>query len=98
MNPFNLDFNNLSGSTHPAAASAEINFIRAVVDPDGNVLPEPGIDRLYGYPGNISTGDLDNTIKQATIWDRSHYDDIWTAQRGGGLLRHAQFCSGSTLP
>src|SRR5690554_4704810 len=98
IDQLNLDFNNLSGSTHPAAASAEINFIPAVVDPSGNVLSEPGINRVYGYPGNISTTALDNTIKAATIWDRSQYANIWTAQLGGGLLGYAQFHSGSTLP
>src|SRR5690554_94163 len=98
IDQLNLDFNNLSGSTHPAAASAEINFIPAVVDPSGNVLSEPGINRVYGYPGNISTTALDNTIKAATIWDRSQYANIWTAQLGGGLLGYAQFPANSTLP
>ncbi|MCX7548478.1 choice-of-anchor J domain-containing protein [Xanthomarina sp. F1114] len=98
IDQLNLDFNNLSGSTHEAAESAEINFIPAVVDPDGNPLAEPGIDRVYGYSGNISTSALDNTIKPATIWDRSLYANIWTAQLSGGLLGYAQFPSNSTLP
>ncbi|WP_417872183.1 choice-of-anchor J domain-containing protein [Xanthomarina gelatinilytica] len=98
IDQLNIDFRNLAGSTHPAAADAEINFIPAMVDPDGNPLPEPGIDRVYGYSGTISTTALDNTIKPATIWDRSLYANIWTANLGGGLLGYAQFPSNSTLP
>lgn len=98
IDQLNIDFRNLAGSTHPAAADAEINFIPAVVDPNGNTLAEPGIDRNYGYSGTLSTTALDNTIKPATIWDRSLYANIWTANLGGGLLGYAQFPSNSTLP
>ena len=98
IDQLNIDFRNLAGSTHAAAADAEINFIPAVIDPSGNTLAEPGIDRVYGYPGTISTTALDNTIKPATIWDRSLYANIWTANLGGGLLGYAQFPSNSTLP
>ncbi|OBX23655.1 MULTISPECIES: T9SS-dependent choice-of-anchor J family protein [Bizionia] len=98
IDQLNIDFNNLAGSTNAIATSAEINFIPAAVDPDGNILPEPGIDRVYGYSGTISTGQLNTTIKPATIWDRSMYANIWTANLGGGLLGYAQFPSNSTLP
>lgn len=98
IDQLNIDFGNLAGSTHPAAADAEINFIPALIDPDGNTLTEPGIDRVYGYSGTISTAALNNTIKPATIWDRSLYANIWTANLGGGLLGYAQFPSNSTLP
>ncbi|GGG34994.1 M43 family zinc metalloprotease [Bizionia arctica] len=98
IDQLNIDFRNLAGSTHAAATDAEINFIPAMIDPDGNAMTEPGIDRVYGYSGTISTAALDNTIKPATIWDRSLYANIWTANLGGGLLGYAQFPSNSTLP
>lgn len=98
IDQLNLDFNNLAGSTNSVAESAEINFIPAAVDPDGNILPEPGIDRVYDYSGTLSTTQLNNTIKPATIWDRTMYANIWTANLGGGLLGYAQFPSNSTLP
>ncbi|MFD2551685.1 M43 family zinc metalloprotease [Bizionia sediminis] len=98
IDQLNLDFNNLSGSTHPAAASAQINFIPAQVDPNGVLLPEPGINRVYGYPGTITTNQMDATIKPATIWDRSLYANIWSANLSGGVLGYAQFPSNSTLP
>ncbi|WP_417199250.1 choice-of-anchor J domain-containing protein [Bizionia sp.] len=98
IDQLNLDFNNLSGSTDPVAESAEINFIPAAVDPNGNVLPEPGINRVYGYTGTIATNTMNATIKPATIWDRSLYANIWSANLGGGVLGYAQFPSNSTLP
>ncbi|MCX7551538.1 T9SS-dependent choice-of-anchor J family protein [Xanthomarina sp. F2636L] len=98
INQLNIDFRNLAGSTHPSAADAEINFIPAMVDPSGNPLPEPGIDRVYGYAGAQSQATMNGGIKQATVWDRSLYANIWTANLSGGLLGYAQFPSNSTLP
>ncbi|WP_083478349.1 T9SS-dependent choice-of-anchor J family protein [Lacinutrix himadriensis] len=98
IDQLNIDFNNMAGSTHPAAYSADINFIPAQVDPSGNPLAEPGIHRVYGYSGAQSSGTMDGGVKQATIWDRSKYANIWTANLSGGLLGYAQFPSNSTLP
>jgi hypothetical protein len=98
IDQLNIDFGNLAGSTDPVATDAEINFIPALIDPDGNTLTEPGIDRVYGYSGTLSASSFDNTIKPATVWDRSLYANIWTGNLGGGLLGYAQFPSNSTLP
>ncbi|MGB1307872.1 MAG: T9SS type A sorting domain-containing protein [Oceanihabitans sp.] len=103
IDQLNLDFNNMAGTpyaTYPAgpAHSAEINFIPAQVDPNGVPLAEPGIDRQYGYAGTQSQGTMNGGIKQATIWDRSQYANIWVADLSGGLLGYAQFPTNSTLP
>lgn len=98
IDQLNIDFANLAGSTDPVSADAEIVFIPATVDPSGTALLEPGIDRNYGYTGALGTAELNATIKPATIWDRSFYANIWTANLGGGLLGYAQFPSSSTLP
>ena len=98
IDQLNIDFNNMAGSTHAAAFSADINFIPAQVDPNGNPLAEPGINRVYGYSGAHSQTTFDGGIKQATIWDRAQYANIWTANLSGGLLGYAQFPSNSTLP
>jgi hypothetical protein len=98
IDQLNIDFRNLAGSTHAAATDAEINFIPAMVDPDGLTLDEPGIDRVYGYAGAQSSASMDGGVKQATIWDRSMYANIWVANLSGGLLGYAQFPSNSTLP
>jgi hypothetical protein len=98
IDQLNIDFGNLAGSTDPVAADAEIVFIPATIDPSGNALDEPGINRVYGYPGGINTGTMNATIKPATIWDRSLYANIWTTNLSGGVLGYAQFPSNSTLP
>ncbi|RBP32108.1 putative secreted protein (Por secretion system target) [Oceanihabitans sediminis] len=98
IDQLNLDFNNQAGSSYPVAHSADINFVPAQVDPNGNPLAEPGIDRVYGYPNAQSQGSMDGGVKQATIWDRNQYANIWVANLSGGLLGYAQFPSNSTLP
>jgi hypothetical protein len=104
IDQLNLDFNDLAGSTNPVAASADINFIPAVIGPDGSLLAEPGINRVNTFGnGPFPTTDFDLgdgglEIKPATVWDRSLYVNIWTADISGGILGYAQFPSNSTLP
>jgi hypothetical protein len=104
IDQLNIDINNLAGSTNPVAYSADINFIPAVIDPDGNLLEEFGINRVNSFGnGPFPTSDFDAgdgglEIKPATIWDRSKYVNIWTANISGGILGYAQFPSNSTLP
>jgi hypothetical protein len=103
IDQLNLDFSNQAGSTNPVAADALVQFIPAVVDPLGNILPEPGIDRVTSYgdgPFNrtdFDVGDGGLEIK-STVWDRNQYANIWTADIAGGILGYAQFPSNSTLP
>jgi hypothetical protein len=98
----NLDFGNLAGGTNgpwsAVAADAQIVFVPAQIDPAGNPLAEPGINRVFDYPGVLSTNDFDNTIKPATSWDRTRYCNNWTGNLGNGLLGYAQFPDNSTLP
>lgn len=102
IDQLNLDFSNQAGAASgpwaAVAADAQIVFVPAQVDPSGNPLAEPGINRVYGYPGQLSQADFENTIKPATIWDRTLYCNNWTGNLGGGLLGYAQFPEGSTLP
>jgi hypothetical protein len=102
IDQLNLDFGNLAGGASgpwaAVAADAQIVFVPAQIDPSGNQLPEPGINRVYGYPGTLTDADFDGTIKPATIWDRTKYCNNWTGNLGGGLLGYAQFPDNSTLP
>jgi len=104
IDQLNLDFSNQAGSVHPDAADAMVQFVPATVDPNGNPLAEPGIDRVTTFgAGPFPTTDFDQgdgglEIKPATIWDRSQYANIWTANISGGILGYAQFPSNSTLP
>lgn len=109
INQLNLDFNNQGGpngtsSSSAVSADAEIVFVAATVDPEGNPLAEPGVNRVTQFgAGPFPTSDFDLgdgglEIKPNTIWDRSKYANVWTANITGGILGYAQFPTNSTLP
>ena len=88
-------------NNHPAGADIEIQFAPALVDPQGNPLPEPGIERINGSRPAWEYDDIENTLKPNTVWDPARYCNIWTVQFGGetaDLLGYAQFPSLSSLP
>lgn len=88
-------------NNHPAGADVEIQFALAVVDPQGNPLSEPGIDRINGGRPSWDDSAIESTLKPNTSWDPNRYCNIWTVQFGGqtaDLLGYAQFPSLSTLP
>jgi hypothetical protein len=84
-----------------AAADCEINFCLANIDPSGNELAEPGIDRIdrnskgwagpsyQGYPE--PGGYIDNTIKSGSYWDPDQYMNIWVIDMSDNVLGYAQF-------
>lgn len=82
-----------------ASADMEINFCAASVDPSGNVLAEPGIDRINvtskGWNAlPYATSYIESTVKPGTIWDPTKYFNVWVLQFGGldiGTLGYAQF-------
>ena len=98
VDQLNIDFRNLAGSTHPAAADVEIEFCLAILDENDNILPEPGINRVTTYgDGPFNTNDFENNIKPGTFWDPDQYMNVWVADLSGGLLGYAQFPSNSGL-
>jgi gliding motility-associated-like protein len=103
IDQLNLDFNDLAGSPYAVSASAEINFIPALVDPSGVELAEPAINRVTAYgAGPFPSSDFDvgggGLQIKSTQWDYNQYANIWVAGLTGGLLGYAQFPSNSTLP
>lgn len=79
------------------AADCEINFCAAKIGPTGNVLAEPGIDRIlasskgWTNPGYSDTY-IDGTIKPGSIWDPTKYCNIWILYFSDGqTLGYAQF-------
>jgi len=96
LEQLNIDFANLAGSSNPVAADTQIEFCAAVVDEDGNVLAEPGINRKhrndYGLTApSWNTGYINGTIKPASQWDPELYCNIWVLDVSGGVLGYAQF-------
>ena len=106
----NKDYANLSNSPYAVAANSGIQFGLAAVDPSGNTLVQPGIDRqsikTHGWtapPYNDagqSTGYFWTTIKGATIWDPTKYVNVWVADIASGtsgIVGIATFPTASTL-
>ncbi len=103
LDQLNIDFSNMAGSTHPAAADTDIQFCFAQVDEGGNVLAEPGINRRhrneFGFTApSWSSNYVDGTIKPATQWNPDDYCNIWVLDISGGLLGWAQFPDATGLP
>ncbi|MBT8195352.1 MAG: T9SS type A sorting domain-containing protein [Bacteroidia bacterium] len=98
----NSDNSNLPSVWTNLAADCEINFCAATVDPNGNTLAVPGINRINRSTAGFtsppfSSGYMDNTIKPATIWDPNDYLNVWVANMSGGLLGYATWPPGSGL-
>jgi PKD repeat protein len=92
----NEDFRRMMGTpgynTHPAGADVEIEWCPAVVDPNGNIMPEPGIDRVnLGVTSYSSSSTINSNVKPQTYWDPNRYCNIWTVNFSGSLLGYAQF-------
>jgi hypothetical protein len=103
----NEDYRNLNtdGSLVPAAfqplrSDMQVQFVPAALDPSGNLLAEPGIDRVNRntkgwtappYAANGSVAYIESVIKPGSSWDPDRYLNIWVINMGGGLLGYAQF-------
>ena len=77
-------------------ANTQIQFCAAQVDPNGNIMSEPGIDRVNRNTKGFTAAPytqtyIDNTIKPATIWDPNQYLNIWCLSLGNSLLGYATF-------
>jgi len=102
LDVLNEDFgrSGAGANNHPFGADTEIRFAPALVDPQGQLLPEPGIRRINGNRSSWTRNDIQNILKPNTAWDPLRYFNIWTVQFGGsdqGLLGYAQFPSLSGL-
>lgn len=98
LTQLNLDYRNLAGSGFAVAADVEIEFCLAMKDEAGNLLAEPGINRITSYgQGPFSDTQFESSMKAATIWNPDDYFNVWVANLSGGLLGYAQFPSNSGL-
>ena len=87
------------------AGDSRIEFSKALIDPLGNMLTEPGIHRvLYSTLSGLSAPpytaqgtDIEDIIKPATSWDPTKYFNLWVIEINGGILGYAQFPSSSSL-
>jgi len=72
------------------AANVELSFCLALVDPSGNTLAEPGVERVVTTEGWYdSNGGEENKMKQAstggaTAWPRADYLNVWICDISNG--------------
>lgn len=102
----NEDYRRKSGTrgfnVDPVGADIEIEFCLATINPQGQTMAEPGIDRYNGNRATWSQSDIEGTLKPSTYWNPDKYYNIWVcdltgAISGGQLLGYAQFPSQSGL-
>ncbi|MEZ5026488.1 MAG: M43 family zinc metalloprotease [Chitinophagales bacterium] len=99
-----LNVGNCPAVFQPLIANTQISFCPATVDPSGNVLAEPGIERInaqtsgFSNPGTAGWSDtyIDNNVKPATHWDPEKYLNIWVLPLEDGTLGYATFPGGSS--
>jgi hypothetical protein len=108
-----LNVGNIPAAWKDLVANTGISFCLARKDPKGNILAEPGIDRVLFSAVSItdpkkvsnSTNNatflnyVDTKMKPATIWDPAKYLNIWVSDRpvGGTGLGVANAPSGTGL-
>ncbi len=106
----NVNVANLAstGFSLVGAANCSITFCPATRDTNGNLLPEPGIDRVNyvtkGWSDPAAQNNpfyfksyVDSLIKPATIWNTTRYLNIWVSDCTCGLVSNATFPGGSGL-
>lgn len=107
----NTDFADMAGSTYGVAEDMGVRFVAAKVDPSGNIICTPGIERInwrsragWSDPRTLASNaavqnHYNNIVKPQSIWDPNNYINIWLANfETSGLLGYASFPGQSTLP
>jgi hypothetical protein len=109
----NLPANSLDAAGRVKIANCNVQFCLATKDTNGNVLAEPGIERInyttrsgWVNPASINSFNafknyIDGTVKAQTVWDVTKYMNIWVSDENlnavGGLLGYATFPPNSSL-
>lgn len=109
----NLSANSVDAAGRVKIANCGVQFCLATKDTNGNILPEPGIDRInyttrsgWVNPASLNSYNtfktfIDGTVKAQTIWNPSRYMNIWVTDENlnavGGLLGYATFPANSAL-
>lgn len=94
----NEDFRRMASTpgfnTHSRGADIEMEFALAVINPQGQIMNEPGINRVAGGRASWTRDQIEN-MKTYTVWDPTLYYNIWVvdiaASGSTQLLGYAQF-------
>ncbi len=107
INQLNLDYANLSGSAYGVSEDMGVRFAPATIDPNGNILCEPGINRInrgargWTNPTSFTTTTavqnyFNNTVKPNSYWNPYNYVNVWVANFiNSTLLGYATFPQGT---
>ncbi len=110
LEQLNNDFRKITGTSGDGGGvDTEIQFSLALLDEDGNLLPESGVRRINRNSidglGNPPFTEItyNNIIKPSTQFDPNQYLNIWVGgslrfSLGGRLLGIAQFPEAPSLP
>jgi PKD repeat protein len=97
---FNKRQNTLGFNNSTVGGTLLVKFVTAKVKPNGDILTEPGIDRINFSSFSLNEQTIETVLKPSTIYDPNRYLNIWTVRFGGdldGTLGYAQFPSLSKL-
>lgn len=109
LDQLNADFRREPGTSgfnnNPVGADTNIEFALALLDPEGNLLEEPGINRIDRNDKNwtappydgINSNYIDEIIKPESYWNPDLYFNFWSMNLPGDFQGYAQFPSLSTL-
>ena len=92
----NINALNLDSLGRLKIADFEIQICPALLDENGNLLSEPGINRInyqskgWANPTQFGTqatmkSFLDNTVKPQSIWDPRKYLNVWISDKSNAL-------------
>lgn len=92
-----LPLANVDSNGRVKIANTEIQFCLATKDTLGNILSEPGIDRIdinskgWTNPNTFTTTNtlrtyMNGTIKPQSIWDVTKYLNIWVSDRNSAIM------------
>ncbi|MEH0153945.1 T9SS type A sorting domain-containing protein [Limibacter armeniacum] len=84
LHALNQDYNRLNPDAtqtpsefRSVASNTGIEFKLAVIDPDGNLLSEPGIHRMKGSRADWGQSTVESELMPNYNWDADHYLNIW---------------------
>lgn len=91
-----LPANHLDSLGRVKIADFQMHFCAARLDPQGNLMAEPGINRInrvqkgWPDPTSFSTAAafrvyLDSLVKPQSIWDPTRYLNVWVCDRDTGV-------------
>lgn len=94
-NRTNPDASQTQSNFLPVAASANIRFELAKINPQGNTLAEAGVERLPISKKIWDLNEFNQQITPRTIWNPNNYLNVWVIDSltvgGSGYVGYGQF-------